>query len=373
MITDPMLPPPLSRPLCRPAPRRAVKDRGFPPLPHFGRALLAAFAAGMLIAVAPATEAPDWTKVTEKADWKPRDSSGEAVFQNQLWLLGGWHDSYHEPPRDVWSSADGKAWKLVTAEAPWRHSDLPMTTASPERLWMMGGWHNGRLPDASASNQVWANADGARWELITAHAGWSPRLAAGIEYFQGKLWIVGGIEKYYFGDESSLKNDVWSSRDGKTWDRLTTAAPWSPRAYHQVVAFRGRLWLLGGGNYLPGYKAFNDVWSSADGVNWERATANAPWAARMWFSALVYRDRLWVLGGWSNQPSRDWNDVWYTEDGAHWEQLKTATIWSRRHEQSAYVFNDRIFVAGGNARPLTNDVWSLYLPPEWGRGKTAKP
>ncbi|MEY4939557.1 MAG: hypothetical protein RIQ93_1292 [Verrucomicrobiota bacterium] len=333
---------------------------------------LAGFALLLFVDALVAAEAPNWTKVTENAAWKARDSSGETVFKDQLWLLGGWYDSFHEPPRDVWSSADGKAWKLITEEAPWRHSDLPMTTASPDRLWMMGGWHNGRLPDASASNQVWSSVNGAQWDLVTPHAGWSPRIAAGCDYFDGKIWIVGGIEKYYFGDEKSLKNDVWSSRDGITWQSLTDNAPWSPRAYHQVVAFRGRLWLLGGGNYLPGYKAFNDVWSSADGREWVRVTASAPWHPRMWFSALVYRDRLWVLGGWSNEPSQNWNDVWYTEDGAHWEQLKTEVTWSPRHEHSGYVLADKIFIAGGNARPLQNDVWSLALPSDWGKARTPK-
>src|SRR5882762_10652711 len=87
--------------------------------------------------------APDWVKVTDKAGWQPRDSSGEVVFNDQLWILGGWFDSFAAPPRDVWSSPDGKTWKLVTKEAPWKHSDLPMTIVFNGRMWLMGGWFNG--------------------------------------------------------------------------------------------------------------------------------------------------------------------------------------------------------------------------------------
>jgi hypothetical protein len=68
-------------------------------------------------------ETLDWVKVTPDAGWKPRDSSGEVVYKGQLWIFGGWFDSFEAPPRDVWSSADGKTWKLVTQEAPWKHSD----------------------------------------------------------------------------------------------------------------------------------------------------------------------------------------------------------------------------------------------------------
>src|SRR5262245_34022187 len=72
--------------------------------------------------------APDWVKAGD-APWQARDSQGELVYKDQLWILGGWFDSFKPAPRDVWSSADGKSWKLVTAEAPWRHSDLPMSLA----------------------------------------------------------------------------------------------------------------------------------------------------------------------------------------------------------------------------------------------------
>jgi hypothetical protein len=59
----------------------------------------------------------DWVKVTDRAGWQPRDSSGEIVYKDRLWLLGGWFESFAAPPRDVWSSTDGASWTLVTKEA----------------------------------------------------------------------------------------------------------------------------------------------------------------------------------------------------------------------------------------------------------------
>jgi hypothetical protein len=308
---------------------------------------------------------PDWIKVTDKAPWRARDSSGEVVFQDRLWLLGGWFDSFSAPPRDVWSSADGKDWKLVTKEAPWKHSDLPMTVVFKDRMWLLGGWYNGRLPGHGASSEVWSSRDGITWEQATKAAPWSPRLAAGVVVFKHRMWVLGGTENYYFGDERSLKNDVWSSADGREWKLETASAPWSPRAYHAAVVHDGRLWVLGGGNYVPKYQALNDVWSSADGVRWERATDKAPWPARIWFSSVAYRDHLWVLGGWSNNPSKNWGDVWYSRDGKDWRQLRSKTAWKERHEHSAYVLGDKIWVAGGHAQPLSSEVWSLEVPKDW--------
>ncbi|MFN0051444.1 MAG: galactose oxidase [Planctomycetales bacterium] len=309
--------------------------------------------------------APSWNLVTPMADWAPRDSSGEVVYKNQLWLLGGWFDSFATPPRDVWSTPDGKNWKRVTGEAPWRHSDLPMTLVFDDKMWIMGGWYNGRLPGYSASSEVWWSTDGVEWTQATAQAGWSPRIAAGAAVFKGRMWIVGGTENYYFGDTKSLKNDVWSSADGKTWTQATANAGWAPRAYHAVVVHQDRLWVLGGGNYVPQYGVETDVWSSADGEHWEKSLDRTPWAPRLWFSSVVYRDRMWVLGGWSNHPSRNWGDVWYSKDGKQWDELKSPTVWKARHEHSAYVFQDKIWVAGGHAMPLSNEVWSLEIPQGW--------
>ena len=311
------------------------------------------------------TPQPAWVRVTEKAGWTARDSQGELVYKNRLWLFGGWMNSFEAPPRDVWSSADGKKWTQVTAKAPWIHSDLSMSLTFKNRMWFMGGWYNGRLPGHSASNQVWSSTDGKVWTRATKAAGWTPRLAAALVEFKGRMWMLGGTENYYFGNKKSLKNDVWSSPDGKTWTRATDNAGWTPRAYHQAAVLGDRMFVFGGGNYVPEYEAFNDVWSSTDGVHWTRVTEKPPWHPRLWFTSVVYRNRMWVLGGWSNNPSKNWGDAWYSKDGKTWTEYKTSTTWKARHEHSAYVLGGKLWIAGGHARPLSSEVWSLELPDGW--------
>ena len=83
--------------------------------------------------------------------------------------------------------------------------------------------------------------------------------------FNNKMWVLGGR------DESSNKNDVWSSSDGINWTQATANAPWTARQEYTSVVFNNKMWVLGG--YDGSYK--NDVWSSSDGVNWTQATANA--------------------------------------------------------------------------------------------------
>ncbi len=317
------------------------------------------------LALAAEREGPDWVKETAAAGWQARDSQGEVVHDGKLWIFGGWFNSFEAPPRDVWSSPDGKTWTEVTRSAPWLHSDLPMSLTFKGRMWMMGGWYNGRLPGHSASSAVWSSRDGAQWQKVTPDAGWSPRIAAALVEFKGRMWLLGGTENYYFGNEASLKNDVWSSANGRTWTRATANAGWAPRGYHQAAVLGGRMYVFGGGNYVPEYKAFHDVWSSADGVHWRQETAAAPWHERLWFSSAVYRGRMWVIGGWSKVPDANWGDVWYSKDGREWTQLKSKVSWKERHEHSAYVFQDKLWIAGGHAKPLSREVWSLQLPKDF--------
>ena len=98
-----------------------------------------------------ASKSFDWVRVADKAEWQARDSSGELVYKNKLWILGGWFDSFAAPPRDVWSSGDGKSWGKVTETAPWKFSDLPMTVSFNDKMWLMGGWYNGRLEGHGAA------------------------------------------------------------------------------------------------------------------------------------------------------------------------------------------------------------------------------
>lgn len=305
----------------------------------------------------------DWI-LEGQAPWQARDSQAEWVFKDRLWIAGGWFQSYEAPPRDVWSSPNGRDWTRVTAEAPWLHSDLPMNLIFDGKMWLLGGWYKGRLPGHSASHQVWSSIDGATWQQVTPAAGWSPRLAGAVVPFHQRLWLLGGTEDYYFGDDTSLKNDVWSSPDGRDWKLETAHAGWSPRGYHQAVVLNDRIYVLGGGSYTPSYHATNDVWSCADGMNWTCETGTAPWQPRLWFSAAVYRGRMWVLGGWSKEKD-NFGDVWHSADGKTWKQLQTAHCWKARHEHSVFVFQDKLWVAGGHARPLSNEVWSLHLPPDW--------
>ena len=128
------------------------------------------------------------------------------------------------------------------------------------------------------------------------------------------------------------------------------------------TVFNGKMWILGGGTYdtpnAPNRSLYNEVWSSADGVNWTEELSNAPWMPREYHNVEVFDGRMWVLGGWEYG---NLDDVWSSADGIHWEQLPD-TPWGARHAGSVFVYDDSLWMVTGNN--LQPDVWRLSAVPE---------
>jgi hypothetical protein len=96
-----------------------------------------------------------------------------------------------------------------------------------------------------------------------------------------------------------------------------------------------------------------------DGVHWEQLHR------RLDATPVVFRRHRDHLGArWSNNPSKTG-----ATSGFQRRQRLAATqspmSRKERHEHSAYLHDDKIWIAGGHAQPLSNEVWSLSLPPDW--------
>jgi hypothetical protein len=290
-------------------------------------------------------EVPTWVQVASRNSWVPRDSCGELVFDGKMWLFGGYTPKV---VGDIWTSKDGTDWiPYGTFPSP-AGVNIPVNFVFRGKMWLTDN-----------KDAFYMSADGKTWEQVAAGIPPFGRAGAGGAVFRDRMWILGGRKG------SAVYNDVWSSSDGVNWMCELKEAPWSRRHFFGVlvVVFKDKLWILGGAiqAYHP-FRAYTDVWSSSDGRNWTKVS-DGPWLPRMWNTAVVYRDRMWLIGGFRADPTwNNFNDVWYSADGVNWRQMLSPRVWSPRHELSAYVFKDMIWVVGGNAWPLMNDVWSLEIP-----------
>ena len=304
----------------------------------------------------------EWHCVTENAAFAARDGAGALVFQDKMWLLGGWNpgDKVHFPlicNSEIWSSADGTSWTLENLQAPWEGRHTAGYVVHNGRMWIVGGDCN----QGHYQNDVWSSADGIHWDLANDHVPWAPRVLHYTLAFDGRIWVMGGQTIPNFADADEVfHNDVWSSDDGVNWTQVTESAPWVPRGMIGGAAVHdNRMWILGGGTYdtpaTPMRNFYNDVWSSDDGINWEQNTAHAPWTPRQYHEVAAFDDHLWVLEGYAAE-SGNRRDVWYSPDGVNWTELPD-TPWAPRHAGSVFVYNGSLWmVAGNNMEP---DAWRL--------------
>lgn len=290
--------------------------------------------------------------------FRPRDGAGMLTFGGRMWLLGGWNeDNRPATNSEVWSSPDGQNWAFA-ANAPWEGRHTAGYAVFRDRMWIVGGDRN----SGHYQNDVWSSPDGVQWDLVTNNVPWAGRATHYTLAFADRLWTMGGQEVFAGTGSAVAYNDVYSSLDGRSWKLETASAGWSPRGLILgSVVFRDRMWVIGGGTYdVRSY--LNDVWSSDDGVHWEQVVEHAPWSGRQYHSVTVFDEKIWVIaGGQPDQPGGA-NDVWYSDDGRIWTQL-AGTPWPARHAASVTVHRNRLWLAAGSRSALYNDVWQLGYAP----------
>lgn len=283
-----------------------------------------------------------WTCLATEAEFSPRDTAEGVLFQGHYWLSNGYYHG-NVLSRDLWASSDGVSWQQVGEETPYDgYSEL---VVYKDALWAVKG-------------SVWRSPDGKEWTQVSDKTPFGVRGYGEAVVFQDAIWQLGS------------GSDVWRTTDGITWETMVNAAPFGDRSAAAVEVFRGKLWLMGGktpgANDPPeaGYAdttTHNDVWSSEDGKTWTRVLEHAPWTPRQWFGVTVYRDRLWVIGGYDNVNNTNLGDVWYSADGKDWQRYESATAFAPRHEPTVFVKDGRLLVIAGNTWPVVNDVWALTL------------
>jgi len=315
-----------------------------------------------------------WVNVTNRAAFAPRDGAGAMVFQNRMWLIGGWNpdDKVHFPRicnNEVWSSTDGSTWRLdkpntfldqsFDPRTDWEGRHYAGYVVFQDRMWIVGGDPN----QGHYQHDVWNSADGKAWTRVNKDRDvpWGPRACPLVYAFKDRIWLMGGQTIPQFAPAPEIfYDDIWNSADGIRWERVVPKGrSWSARGFiGGSVVFKDRMWILGGGTYdtpaTPQRRFYNDVWSSADGATWECHLEHASWAPRQMHEVAVFDDKLWVLEGWDGKQNR--KDVWCSADGVHWRELPD-TPWAPRHAASVFVYRDALWVVAGNN--MESDVWKL--------------
>ncbi|MDD2716580.1 MAG: hypothetical protein PHW04_11880, partial [Candidatus Wallbacteria bacterium] len=92
------------------------------------------------------TDGVTWIQATASAPWIGRGSHTSLVYDDKMWVLGG-DNSYNEntvdydiKENDVWYSTDGAAWTQANLHAPWAARWSQTSLVFNDKMWVIGGW-----------------------------------------------------------------------------------------------------------------------------------------------------------------------------------------------------------------------------------------
>ena len=238
-----------------------------------------------------------------------------------------------------------------------------------------------RLYAVGVNNQnagIWVSKDGQHWSQVEDRALGGPgsQSAWGIVELDGLLVAV-GVSEDEFGSDPA----VWTSKDGRHWDRVDRAAPaldepgW--QAMHRVA-------LAPQGLVAVGYEdPYGDgvwdaaVWLSRDGVHWQRVehdeeVLGGPGHQEM-RGIAAHRDRIVVVGK-ENVGTGAGAIVWVSGDGRRWERVSDDDLGNLAGEidqaMSSVSWADDSFLAVGFESPRGDKdaaVWVSADGREWNR------
>jgi len=261
---------------------------------------------------------------------------------------------------DGWISKDGKNWTKTGLPNVGLNPAYQKYVQFKDAVYALGAMEGNYL-NFQITTKLSVTTDFKTWETLAEKTNLPNRIFYGATVFKDKIWLAGGF------DGRNYYNDIWNSADGVNWQRVAANSAWTPRNITKLFVFKDRIWFIGGG-VIDGEKTDNpnsgkEVWSSTDGVNWIEHKINAP--RKLGGTPVVFDNKLWLIGGNRNDGNFS-SAVFVSEDGTNWQERSAP--WTPRGGVAAWVFGDKLFMTGGKYSftengeikfVYSNDVWAM--------------
>jgi hypothetical protein len=202
----------------------------------------------------------------------------------------------------AWTSSDGLAWDLAGQGDMFDGAAAYGVAGSDERLVVVGE----TTADAVGHAVAWVSDDATAWRRIETSAFEAGTMRA--VAWTGTSFVAVG---YATADDRAM---AWTSADGETW----TAQPTAPSLENHGKAIRLLAVAAGGGTLLgAGWKSdagngSGVVWTSADGVAWERLPDQVSMSGAS-LSGASLGASVPVVVGTSGYPDNDQASAWFEE------------------------------------------------------------
>ncbi len=266
------------------------------------------------------------------------------AYNYQMFTVGKKVYVFHSD--GVWESTDGITWTATGLPDIVKNQGFMDYVVFNDAVYAIGTF-SGSLFDHILTTQIARTTDFKNWEILSKNSNLPKRFLFHPFVFQNKIWVIGG------NNGETIFSDVWTSSDGVNWEKIADNLAFGERHSHFFVQLKDQLFMLS-----------HDVWSSKDGIVWNMVNSQIAGKDITGYTPVVFDDKIWLIG--SNQGGKAGSEVLYSEDGLKWETQQAP--WSARGMVAACVFNDQILISGGryggtdpvpSELEFLNDVWAL--------------
>jgi len=83
------------------------------------------------------------------------------LFNNKLWVVGGYTSEKSTYFNDVWYAEEGSYWYCANSFAPFTKRSNHSLVVFNNRMWLIGGQNHG-----GAMNDIYVSSDGVSWSPV---------------------------------------------------------------------------------------------------------------------------------------------------------------------------------------------------------------
>ncbi|MEZ7890109.1 MAG: hypothetical protein QMC67_00030 [Candidatus Wallbacteria bacterium] len=224
----------------------------------------------------------------------------------------------------IYNSINGIKWQRVNQISCAQTNDTMKTSFSfftfNNRMWII------------TFGSIYSSNDGTTWIQHTSNAEFGERYGFACCEFNGKLWLTGGVilgNEYL--DQRIYQRDSWYSSDGIKWIKAAEKAEYNKIFSHYMVNFQNKLWIVGTSSAANqnGTELEKSIWSSSDGIKWNKVQSNINFNAIIVTGCTVYNGKIHILmkenpasGNINSQAARHY----VSADGYNWSLAPANSI-----------------------------------------------
>ncbi|MBI3765679.1 MAG: hypothetical protein HY277_04145, partial [Ignavibacteriales bacterium] len=130
---------------------------------------------------------------------------------------------------------------------------------------------------------------------------------------------------------------VWSSTDGRIWQKRSLINIVKNQAFLDYVEFNGFIYALGTfeGN-IERYVQTTQIARTSDFKSWEILSKDSNLPKRYFYHPFVFQNKIWIVGG--EDATGKYSDAWVSSDAVHWMKVTDNLPFGKRAGQHFVIF-----------------------------------